>query len=1071
MLLKLVHLTNGTLSNMHSISLQSSDSSIAVNDILGRIGFAASNETGSDALKVSALILAVAEGTFDTNNNPTSLTFSTGHSETATEKMRIDSIGNVGIGTTYTSNGKLTVVDGENTRVSIDTGGNFGSSEIGIDFIDRHNTSSQGDEGQIGAFVRSQRQGTGGSFDLILGTVDGSTLAADADEKVRITSEGKVGIATDNPANKLHIREDSSYLSENSYAIKISDGNDPETHGMLLGVDSTNNIASIQAVDPGTSWGRNLSLQVMGGNLGVGTTAPTEKLHLAGGNILLSASAGSGGGIGKADDGLHILFPGGGTYGGGSAPSVTGYIKIKLPVKSTSTMIAFDLDIYEYEDDVNGRIAKFRIAGYEYNATNWTRTQVVMDSDGPTDNKYKVTFGVDTNGDKAIWISYYSDGKDGVDQAGSSLWRYPKVSMSNLFCGHSSPVFTNWADGWDVGIVAASDIGSIYTSHVVSRSLKLYESSYDLASLTINSDYTFPTVDGSANQLLKTNGAGALSFGSVDDLLHGYPINYATSVGWVEGSGSQAGYYGGDFGRNGASAENFCEFGDFPNSMRGLIWKSRNNTTDSGADGGWNKDIEGLDPEKTYISIVYVRRVGSNTNGSFYHGCGSTSGQTETLAGVSTTNPYFHSGGLAGLPQDVWCVSIGIIHAHSDPVTTSTGVGGVYRLDTGARINFSNHQDFRMGPSTTTQRHRTYLYYDATGNSKLDWCWPGFYDITSPVVINLLNNLLYGNASNIDINDFNASSIITESEGISSNDNDTTLPTSAAVKDYVDNNGGSSSNLIRGSFAVTSSTTVFTVSGGYNTGSLDVYQNGIKLFKGSSYDYTETGGGTTFTLTNAATNGDLIEYVAINASTNAVGNTSLGSVSVTSNQTVFNTTDTFTSSNLAVFLNGVKLVDGTDYNVTSSSQFTLTSTAVSGDIVEYIAYGATVASSNLSKTGDTMTGNLTVNADLIVTGYKETHTDNGNTGTSQTIDISDSTLQTYTLTGNCTFTMPTAEEGRSFTMFLKTGAGSFVATFTNAKFARNSTPTITTDANRMDIITFYSDGTNWYGSIQQEYHI
>ena len=66
-----------------------------------------------------------------------------------------------------------------------------------------------------------------------------------------------------------------------------------------------------------------------------------------------------------------------------------------------------------------------------------------------------------------------------------------------------------------------------------------------------------------------------------------------------------------------------------------------------------------------------------------------------------------------------------------------------------------------------------------------------------------------------------------------------------------------------------------------------------------------------------------------------------------------------------------------------------------------------------------MTGNLTVNADLIVTGYKETHTDNGNTGTAQTIDISSSTLQTYTLTGNCTFTMPTAEAGRSFTCFLR----------------------------------------------------
>jgi len=40
--------------------------------------------------------------------------------------------------------------------------------------------------------------------------------------------------------------------------------------------------------------------------------------------------------------------------------------------------------------------------------------------------------------------------------------------------------------------------------------------------------------------------------------------------------------------------------------------------------------------------------------------------------------------------------------------------------------------------------------------------------------------------SNIDVADFKAAAIVTESEGIGSNDNDTTLPTSAAVKDYVD---------------------------------------------------------------------------------------------------------------------------------------------------------------------------------------------------------------------------------------------------------------------------------------------
>ena len=40
--------------------------------------------------------------------------------------------------------------------------------------------------------------------------------------------------------------------------------------------------------------------------------------------------------------------------------------------------------------------------------------------------------------------------------------------------------------------------------------------------------------------------------------------------------------------------------------------------------------------------------------------------------------------------------------------------------------------------------------------------------------------------SNIDVADFKAAAIVTEAEGIGSNDNDTTLPTSAAVKDYVD---------------------------------------------------------------------------------------------------------------------------------------------------------------------------------------------------------------------------------------------------------------------------------------------
>jgi len=101
----------------------------------------------------------------------------------------------------------------------------------------------------------------------------------------------------------------------------------------------------------------------------------------------------------------------------------------------------------------------------------------------------------------------------------------------------------------------------------------------------------------------------------------------------------------------------------------------------------------------------------------------------------------------------------------------------------------------------------------------------------------------------------------------------------------------------------------------------------------------------------------------------------------------------------------------------------------------------------------------------IIEGYNNA----GNTGTLQTIALTNGTIQNYTLTGNCTFTMPTATAGQSFTVFLRTGAGSFTATFTGAKWPAGTAPTITTTASKMDIISFVSDGTNWYGNFSQNY--
>jgi hypothetical protein len=67
--------------------------------------------------------------------------------------------------------------------------------------------------------------------------------------------------------------------------------------------------------------------------------------------------------------------------------------------------------------------------------------------------------------------------------------------------------------------------------------------------------------------------------------------------------------------------------------------------------------------------------------------------------------------------------------------------------------------------------------------------------------------------------------------------------------------------------------------------------------------------------------------------------------------------------------------------------------------------------------------------------------------------------------------MPTATAGKSFVLLLKqaTSTGNGTATFTSVKWSAAGAPTITPTAGKMDILTFISDGTNWYGSFNQGY--
>ena len=100
-----------------------------------------------------------------------------------------------------------------------------------------------------------------------------------------------------------------------------------------------------------------------------------------------------------------------------------------------------------------------------------------------------------------------------------------------------------------------------------------------------------------------------------------------------------------------------------------------------------------------------------------------------------------------------------------------------------------------------------------------------------------------------------------------------------------------------------------------------------------------------------------------------------------------------------------------------------------------------------------------------VTNYVETPF-TANSSTAITLALTNGTVQIITLTGNATITMPTATSGKSFIMLLKQDAtGSRTVTWSTVKWAGGTAPTITSTASRQDILSFFADGTNWYGVV------